>query len=154
MRRIRTLHLYLGLFFTPAILFFAVSGAFQSLELHEAKKGADYQPPRWVELFAQIHKHQNADLKPKQSPPPAAAAKSERPTQAAPDGPPGNSAPRQPRPEPWPLRVYFALVSIGLITTSLAGVYMAFKYNRDRRAIWALLVGGTALPVLLLFWKV
>ena len=39
-------------------------------------------------------------------------------------------------------------MGLGLITTSLLGVYMAFQYNRDRRVIWILLVLGTVMPAL------
>lgn len=35
--------------------------------------------------------------------------------------------------------------------TTILGIVMAFKYNRDRRLIWSLLTLGIVLPITLLF---
>ena len=59
MKRIRSLHLYLGCFFAPLIAFFAFSGILQTFELHEAHKGDPYQPPAWVKALGRVHMKQN-----------------------------------------------------------------------------------------------
>jgi hypothetical protein len=48
-----------------------------------------------------------------------------------------------------PLKYFFLLVSIGLFVSTLSGIYMSYKYIRNRKLITALLVAGTVLPVLL-----
>ncbi len=42
-------------------------------------------------------------------------------------------------------------MAAGLITSTTLGIYMAFQYNRDRRLLWALLLAGAFLPLLLLY---
>lgn len=59
----------LGLFFAPTILFYSITGALQTLELHESHDG--YKPTELIMRFAQVHKHQTFDMpapkKPKES---------------------------------------------------------------------------------------
>ncbi len=50
-------HLLLGCFFAPALLFFTVSGAFQTLRLHKDVKNG-YQAPEILKIMAKIHKDQ------------------------------------------------------------------------------------------------
>ena len=45
LRFARLFHLYSGVFFTPALLFFAFTGAAQSLNFHESARGPGYMPP-------------------------------------------------------------------------------------------------------------
>jgi hypothetical protein len=47
MRRIRQLHLYIGVFFLPAILFFAISGGLQAFRLQQASGWDGAPPPAW-----------------------------------------------------------------------------------------------------------
>ena len=55
LKQIRKLHLYLGVLFAPLLVFFAFTGALQSLGLHESGKG-DPPPPAWIAHAAAIHK--------------------------------------------------------------------------------------------------
>ena len=48
MRRIRQLHLYIGVFFLPAILFFAISGGLQAFRLQQASGWDGAPPPAWM----------------------------------------------------------------------------------------------------------
>jgi hypothetical protein len=50
-----------------------------------------------------------------------------------------------------PLKVFVGFMGIGLIISSLLGIYMAFKYARGPVLIWGLLIAGTALPIALLY---
>jgi hypothetical protein len=45
LKSIRTMHGYLGLFFAPTILFFAITGGLQMFGLHETARGSSYVPP-------------------------------------------------------------------------------------------------------------
>jgi hypothetical protein len=55
---VRSVHLYLGVFLSPALLFFAFTGALQTFSLHETTAGSSYQPPAWAVTLAQLHKKQ------------------------------------------------------------------------------------------------
>src|SRR5882672_8169254 len=56
MKQIRQLHLYLGTFFAPSIIFFAITGAFQTYNFHEEYQG---RPAVAVfEKLSEIHKDQ------------------------------------------------------------------------------------------------
>src|ERR1700694_5036858 len=55
----RRVHLYLGMFSAPAILFFALTGILQTLSLHEFSRDGSYKPPMWIVVLAQIHKKQS-----------------------------------------------------------------------------------------------
>ncbi len=52
----RQIHLYTGIFISPAILFFALTGALQTFSLHETSRGSDYKPPTWILTLAQLHR--------------------------------------------------------------------------------------------------
>nr|MBA3806575.1 PepSY domain-containing protein [Acidobacteriota bacterium] len=43
------------------------------------------------------------------------------------------------------------VMSLGLIGTTLLGIYMAFKYNRDKRLVGALIFAGFIIPLALLY---
>lgn len=128
----------MGVFFAPAIIFFALTGALQTFNFHEAQPGSTYQPPVWIQKLAQLHKKQTAQIR-QRPPAPPQGRREERET----------PRPKPPQPLSTTLLKWFVFVmSLGLITTSLLGVYMAFQYNRDRRMIWALLALGTVIPAL------
>src|SRR6202000_369494 len=59
LKSIRLLHRYMGLFFSPAILFFAFSGALQTFNLHKPNKTTGYVPATWILELAQLHKDQS-----------------------------------------------------------------------------------------------
>ena len=54
----RLVHLYLGIFTAPALIFFAFTGALQTFSLHETTRGSAYKPPAWAVTLGQIHKKQ------------------------------------------------------------------------------------------------
>ena len=63
LRIFRITHLYFGVFITPALLFFALTGALQSFGLHETNRDhPNYKPAQWIAVLAQIHKKQTAVL--------------------------------------------------------------------------------------------
>ncbi len=58
MKFLRKLHLCLGCFFTPILVFYAVTGALQLFELHEQKKNSSYAPPALLKWLSEVHIHQ------------------------------------------------------------------------------------------------
>jgi hypothetical protein len=41
-------------------------------------------------------------------------------------------------------------MTVGLVFSTLLGIYMAFKYNRSRALVWSMMLIGTAIPAGLL----
>ena len=49
---LRKAHLYIGIFTTPALIFFAVTGALQTFSLHETTPGSSYKHSRGLWTLA------------------------------------------------------------------------------------------------------
>ena len=140
MKKVRQLHLYLGTLFAPLIIFFALTGILQTLELHEGPG-----TPAWIAQIAAVHKHQALQAgEPKKPRSPADATNRPRPDN-------DNDAANQRGPSPWPLKWFVVTMSVGLVITTGLGIYMAFKYERNKAIVWGLLVAGTLLPLALLW---
>ena len=120
MKTLRKIHLYLGCVFAPLLIFFAVSGAWQTFMLHHALKDGSYSPPAWIAALSEVHQHQRW---------------------------PGNGVDA---PSSILLRCVIALMSCGLIVTTVLGVIMAFKAANRAWLIWFCLISGFAVPVFLL----
>ena len=146
LKYIRLIHLYLGVFITPALIFFAFTGALQTFSLHETTRGSSYKPPAWIVTLAQLHKKQTTVVPVRKLPPPektaAPADKSQAPVQPT---------PVVPKPRTLPLKIFFLLVSIGLFTSTITGLYMSYKYLRNRLLVTALLIAGIVIPIILPF---
>lgn len=99
----RLLHLYLGVFAAPAIIFFSITGALQTFSLHETTRGSSYQPPKLFMQLAQLHKKQTLVIPYKKPQPPA-------PAKPAGDKPaadkPANPTPGPPKPHPQRRRTF------------------------------------------------
>lgn len=141
LRSLRQFHLWCGMLFAPAILFFAFSGALQTFDFHETENGV--APPKWIATIASIHKKQDFP-KPRKPRPPAAAG--------AADGKPAPSAPTPATPthSPWPLKVFFGFMSIGLMVSTMLGIVIALNNKQVRRTAQIMLALGTVLPILML----
>jgi hypothetical protein len=48
------------------------------------------------------------------------------------------------------MKIYFLLVTLGLFTSTLTGIYMAYKYNRNKMVVTGLLIAGILIPLFLL----
>jgi hypothetical protein len=177
LKYLRLTHLYLGVFITPALLFFAFTGALQTFSLHETTRGSSYKPPAWAVVLGQIHKKQTPVVPVRRvSPPDRPAEKSadkpadkpaerlsDKPAtdksqpaspsvaaQSAPDASPKPSDAPAPKPHnTLPLKIFFLFVSVGLFISTLTGLYMSYKYIRNRTLITAILITGIVIPVLL-----
>ena len=141
---VRKLHAYLGVFIAPSVIFFALTGSLQIYSLHE-DHGA-YHAPALIEHMAAVHKDQVfSEPHDDDGPPPGAAP-------GHPDaGPPGaDHHDHSPKAATLALKAFFLFVALALATSTALGVWMALVYNRNKPLTWGLLVGGVALPVLIL----
>lgn len=148
MRRVRQYHFYLGMFFAPAILLFALSGALQTFRLQEAK-GYGGTPPGWIVWMASVHKDQSLPREKREAP---RATKLSAVPAAARDGgdrPPTRSSPPT-QSSPLPLKIFVALMSVGLLASAILGIVIALTNRTMRRTSMIVLLAGTALPLLLL----
>jgi hypothetical protein len=49
-----------------------------------------------------------------------------------------------------PMKIFFLIVAVGLFTSTLTGLYMAYKYNSNKVVVTGLLIAGIVLPLVLL----
>ena len=144
LRALRRYHNYLGLFFAPMILLFAISGALQTFRLQEAK-GYGGPPPNWIVWLASVHKDQG----------PPRESRAERPKAVRPSAvgekPQARPTSDAKRPSPLPLKIFVVLLSIALAVSTVLGVMIALSIKGSRRVSLALLALGTVVPVVLLW---
>jgi hypothetical protein len=146
LRRLRELHHYVGVFFAPAILFFALSGAVQTFRLGEAG-GWGGPPPVVLVWMTSVHKDQALPHAKPEKPAPkpdAARAKGDK------DHGDDHHHEGGHGPSPLPLKIFVALLALGLITSTLLGITIALTNRAMRRTSIVMLVAGTVLPLLLL----
>jgi hypothetical protein len=156
LKAFRVTHHYLGLFIAPAVLFFAFTGFLQMFGLHETSRGSSYVPPSIIVHLAQLHKKATLTIPQRKPAKPEVAPKSDdaapkadapKPNAAKPD-----AAPKTPQPAPsfhWPMKIFFGLVAVGLILSTLTGLFMAWKYNRSKIAVVATVLAGLIIPLIL-----
>ena len=138
MRSLRRYHLWLGMFFAPAILLFSLSGALQTFRLQE-EKGWGSTPPGWIVWMASVHRDSRLP-KPK-------------PVQAADHKPAPKAAPTPPEGKPpftLPMKIFAVLLASGLIFSTLLGMTIALSNRATRKVSLGMLAAGTVLPLLLL----
>ncbi|MDE1920151.1 MAG: hypothetical protein KGJ09_03690 [Candidatus Omnitrophica bacterium] len=119
-KQMRNIHLYLGVFFAPLLVFYLISGAWQTFGLHVPSRDGTYKPPAIIKSLSQVHKNQrwvDSRKVPKSS---------------------------------VPFRYLVLLMVVGLLTTTVLGIMMAFKYTKPW-VVWVCLVLGTAIPIILLW---
>lgn len=61
MKTLRLIHLYLGCFFAPLLLFFVISGCWQTFALHVERKDGTYRPPAVLKLLSEVHMNEIAE---------------------------------------------------------------------------------------------
>jgi ABC-type sugar transport system permease subunit len=135
---VRRLHLYLGAFVAPSVLFFALTGALQLFGLHEAH--GDYHPPAVIEGLAKVHKDQVFAIK-------APGRHAERAASKAHEA---DHEVARPKATTLALKVYFLFVAIALSVSTALGLWMALTLSRNRLLVCVLVLAGAAIPVLLL----
>ena len=146
MRRVRQYHFYMGMFFAPAILLFALSGALQTFRLQE-DRGYGGTPPGWIVWMASVHKDQSLPrAKHETHASQRLATNSGVPGKRQPGGEDRPST----RPSPLPLKIFVAMMAVGLLLSALLGIVIAFTSRTMRRPAVIVLAAGTILPLLLL----
>jgi hypothetical protein len=162
----RTVHLYLGVFMVPALLFFAITGGLQTFSLHETTRGSSYTPPAWLATLALLHKKQTT-VAPVRRPHPAENASPAADSHAvvasgdvsSANGARAGSAQAaggvdsgRRKKNLLPMKIYFALVAFSLCLSTLTGLYMAYRYSRKPRLVTGILVAGVLVPLMLLMF--
>ena len=147
MLSLRKLHAYVGMLIAPTVLFLAATGILQVYSLHEAHR--DYTPPA---LIAECERSSQG---------PALFAGSSwrtgRRRAPARRGTGFGRAARRcacesahhPHIATALLKAFFAFVAIGLVFSTLAGIWMALQQSLRRRTHLVLLLLGTIVPVAL-----
>lgn len=151
-RRLRRLHQYLGLFFAPTLLAFALSGALQTYRWQEPK-GYGGAPPSWIVWLASVHKDQAS---PRAAPAGAGEAGHDHGEEAA--KPPEKAAISAPQPAKpkgpgrrQGLMLFVGLFGLSLILSTLLGISVALANAATRRSSLLILAAGAAVPLLLLY---
>ena len=140
MPKLRLVHFYLGVFFAPLIIFFALSGVLQVFKLHEAYRSVPGAQGDWIAWFGQFHKEQ-AWIPPRVAPARPAAP------DAAPKGPP----PDRERPETAkPMKWLVAAMGAALMITTILGLWIASGYRNRRRGFAIALAAGIVVPLALM----
>lgn len=136
MRQIAKVHLYLGCFFAPLVIFYALSGTWQTLNLHRSTKDGRYQAPRILVELSEVH------LKQRWAQPESGTVNQRRQE--------GEAVlallPRS------PFAWVSALMGLGLAVTAFLGIILAVQRTRQMRRRLAVLclAAGCVLPVTLL----
>ena len=164
LKGIRQIHLYLGVFTAPMLLFFAFTGGMQTFSLHETTRGSSYTPPAWLATLAQLHKKQTIAM-PIRKPHPSDVARdptaslvsspANPPADAratATPGPGADNAGTKPKKNLLPMKIFFALVALSLMLSTLTGLYMAYRFSRHGKRIAIVFVAGIVVPLLLLLF--
>jgi hypothetical protein len=140
MASLRLWHSYLSVFIAPSVIFFALTGALQLFDLHEAHAG--YQPPAMIEKFGRLHKDQVF-----------AAAEHRR---SAPTGLHDEAKPKadedgedEPR-SALRLKWFFLFVSVLLATSTGLGLWIGLTHVARKRLSALLLAGGCLIPLAVL----
>ncbi len=178
LRRLRQFHHVIGVFLAPAIIFFAISGGLQTFRLHEAK-GWGGTPPGWIVWMGAAHMDQAPPRAKAQKPEaaklagavaaafgfaaPAAAHSDEAPPRAGAQSPeaatpvavaqaakPAAGKAPDKSGGALPLKIFVAVMAVGLVLSSLLGVVIAVNNRAMRRLSILMLVAGAMVPLLLM----
>ena len=150
LKSVRLIHRYIGLFFSPTILFFAITGGLQMFGLHESARGSSYEPPKILVHLSQLHKKGTLYLPPRKVAPPNSA----KPEGAKPDAPKletPNPTQATPPPNSLPMKIFFAAMALALAVSTCTGLIMGWKYARRKSIVLLTLAAGVLIPAILLF---
>jgi hypothetical protein len=113
----------------------------QTFSLHDAAKDGSYKPAYWIAFVSQLHKKQTIQL-------PAPKGPSEK--SASEDHPkPQMRQSSTPKHYIFPMKIFFLVVSVSLIFSTLTGIYMSYVHSRNKVRLAAIFFAGIAIPVAL-----
>jgi hypothetical protein len=166
--QLRKLHAYFGMLIAPATIFMAATGLAQIYSFHESHDG--YTPPPLIEKLGVLHKKQLFAAARKGPPPGAQARKpagegaapgpaekaqvsekapvAEKAPQGAPKAGAGANV-RKTKLSTVLLKGFFAIAALGLIFSTVTGVWIALSQPLRRKVYLVLLAIGTLVPVVL-----
>jgi hypothetical protein len=148
MASIRRWHSYTGLLIAPSVLFFALTGAAQLFNLHEAHDS--YRPPALLEKLSSVHKDQVFEFGHHHESPDSSSGAGESSADDHP--PPGAEEHGDERtPAIFLLKAYFLLVALALTLSTMLGLWMGLVQTRHRTVPWLLVGAGTVIPIVLQF---
>ena len=149
---IRKIHLCLGTLFAPALIFFAFSGALQTLGLHESEESDATRPLEWIVAMASVHKDQHLPRPDTHKIPKALlemrADEAKQHAHEAADA--KKAAPEPTTRSQTLLKAFVVLMAIGLVTSAGLGIFIAVINERTRRTALVMLGIGLLLPIVLL----
>jgi len=152
LKAMRLTHHYIGVFFSPTILFFAITGSLQMFGLHETSRGSSYVPPAVLVHLSQLHKKGTLYLPPRKAVPLGPA----RADGSKPEAPKSDASisqtppPASPVPNPLPMKIFFAATALALVLSTCTGLFMSWKYTRRKAVVSGVLLAGIVCPLLLL----
>ena len=147
---VRVMHRYIGLFFSPTILFFAITGGLQMFGLHETARGSSYVPPNILVHLSQLHKKGTLYLLPRKvAPNDSAKANGTKPDAQKLE--PSKPTQATPTPSSLPTKIFFAATAFALAVSTCTGITMAWKYARRKSIVLLILAAGVFIPAILLF---
>jgi hypothetical protein len=152
LKAVRLTHHYLGVFFAPTILFFAITGGLQMFGLHETSRGSSYLPPAILVHLSQLHKNGTIYLPPRRAAPPAPSkAEGQMVDAPKPNPPKPSEAPSTPpAPNALPMKIFFAATALALVVSTCTGLFMSWKYARRKVVFGGVFLAGVVCPLLLL----
>jgi glycerol uptake facilitator-like aquaporin len=121
MRLLRRIHTYLGCFFAPLLLFYVLTGWYQTVNHDRLKSPAEAET--LVQRLRTVHVDQIY------------------PTDREVTRP---SSPKM-------FQVLVVAMAVALVTTVLLGIVLAFRSTRNRWPVWVSLILGFAVPAALLW---
>ncbi len=127
MRKLRRVHLYLGLALAPLLIFFSLSGAWQSLALHKDRKDGSYKAPAIFAELSEVHTRQRL------IPPPGALEEGKRTASS----------------EAFQWLALFAGLAVSVL--ALIGIWMGFRMSKRKWLPIGILCLGTLLPALFVY---
>ena len=152
MQKLRRYHYYLGVFFAPMIIMFALSGALQTFRLQE-EKGWGSEPPAWIVWMGSIHRDSKL---PKAKAPEIAVADAAKPVADA--GKPAAEIakaeapkPKSPQVNKLPMQIFMVVMSAALLISSFLGIAIALNSKVTRQASLVMLVLGALVPLAVLY---
>jgi hypothetical protein len=132
---LRQWHAYVGFFIAPSVLFFALTGTLQIFNLHEAH--GSYHPAVLLEKLSAVHKDQVFEE-------PHDHSASDH------DATPAADEDEKQSVSTYALKWFFTVVSVGLMTSTLIGIWMGATQIRRKGLAWTLLTLGALVPIGLL----
>lgn len=147
----RLTHNYLGVFFAPTIVFFAITGVLQIFGLHQTSSGSSYVPPAVVPHLAQLHKKGTLYLPPRKTSASEGGRHKESLSDKNSSDPTKTSTPAiAPGTNTLPIKIFFAATSFALILSTGTGLFLAWRYARRKSIVLLVFLAGVVVPTLLL----